>query len=112
MTLIEGLIAETIVSGSLTIALRQADTRAQTRAALMDWDLDGKPTPVLDGILEAHEGTPEGRKETLLCHTVVSVVRSIVNRRAFEYLVHGIINQNSRLRERFSSLQKLTKRGG
>lgn len=108
MTLLEGLIVETLVSGTLTATLRKSDERAQIQAALMDWEIDAKPTPWLDSVLEDHAGTPETKKESILGRTIVSMTRALVNRRFFEHLVQGCVNQNSKLRERFTFLERLT----
>lgn len=111
MTLIEGLIAETIVSGSITIALRKADERGRVRNSLMEWEIEGLPTPVLDSVLERHAGTPESRKETFISTAIIGTTREFVNRKMFDYVVQGCVNKNSKLRERFTFIEKLFKKG-
>lgn len=111
MALIEMMIAETVASGSLWWGAKKVDERAQIRASLMEWNMDGKPTPVLDGYLEQWSGTAETSKERRISKIIIDTARFIVGRKAFEHFVHGCVNSNSKIREKLPFLQKLLKFG-
>lgn len=109
MALIEMMIAETVASGSLWWGAKKVDERAQIRASLMEWDMSGKPTPVLDGYMERWSGTAETARERKISSMIIDTLRFIVGRKAFEHFVRGCVNGNSKIREKLPFLQKLMK---
>ena len=105
---IELVLVEAAASGVWT-GIKKAEERANVRASLMTWRLE-KPTPVIDVVLEGMAGTAETKSQRLISKAIVSIVRDIVNRKAFQYIVEGVVNQNSELRQRFPFLAELGQR--
>ena len=83
MALLELMLAEITANATLGITVFKAQERANTRAALMDWELDNEPTPVVDGILEKMSGTLETARERKLITTIVSAARSREDMRTY-----------------------------
>ena len=106
LSLVGFLIIENAANALMGAVVMQKRKLAKRKAALGKWDIGPEPTPVIDPILRRCAGYAETPAEKKQVAFFTSAVRNIVNRKAFDHVVAGLLHRNSRLRRMLPALTK------
>lgn len=107
--IVELIAVESLVNVTLLRGLFKAHQRADIQESLLVWRRGGKPTPIADGVMKKMAGVLTFKQQRK-ANAIITGLREIINRKAFEYAIAGILNPNSKLRRRMPLLQKVGKR--